>query len=358
MGFEIILLLNLLMINLSYQKCEVSSIKELPGQLTEYNLRFPNVHTSQHDQYMCTGMKIPNANIEQFITSFEPHAQASKAHHMLVFGCENEVADEKIWKCKMGSVCPGKEKTLYAWARDAKALKLPKNVGFGIGDNFKIRSFVVQIHYKTAMKKGETDCSGISMVATRKPQHFYAGIYLIGTNDILVPAHKKGYGIGSCVNNVEAKLNVFAFRTHAHGLGKVLTAYRIRDGKSKMIGKGNPKWPEAFYKRVGKNIDLESGDKLMARCDYVSNRNKETVCGFTGNDEMCNFYMMYYTKNKEISMNDHVCWNDNLHLKFPSSANNMCPYPGYAGMDSTMALLTKQAIQPKIPKPMKMDEAE
>ena len=62
--------------------------------------------------------------------------------------------------------------------------------------------------------------------------------------------------------------------------GKVVTAYRVRDGKSKMIGKGNPLWPEAFYKRVGDVITLKRGDKLMARCDYVSNRDVATFCGF------------------------------------------------------------------------------
>jgi len=355
MSSKVILLLLLLKVSLSHQNCEHSSINQLSGERTEYNIRFPNVHTSMHDQYMCTGMKIPNADIEKFITSFEPHAKASKAHHMLVYGCHDEVADNKIWKCKMGSVCPGKSKTLYAWARNAKALKLPKNVGFGIGDNFKIRSFVMQIHYKNAMKPKETDCSGITMVATRKPQKYYAGIYLIGSSDIYVPPHGKGYGIGSCVNDVNAKLNVFAFRTHAHGLGKVVTAYRVRDGKSKMIGKGDPLWPEAFYKRVGDVITLQRGDKLMARCDYVSSRDVATFCGFTGKDEMCNFYMMYYTKNKKVSMNDHTCWNDNLHLKFPPTASNMCPYPGYAGLDSKEAILSKKVVKPKVPKPMQMD---
>ena len=39
-------------------------------------------------------------------------------------------------------------------------------------------------------------------------------------------------------------------------------------------------------------------------------------------------------------MNDHTCWNDNLHLKFPPTASNMCPYPGYAGLGLLVSLIS------------------
>ena len=51
-------------------------------------------------------------------------------------------------------------------------------------------------------------------------QRVYAGIYSIGTDKIHVRAHSKGYAVGSCSNEVQAKLNVFAFRTHTHELGQ------------------------------------------------------------------------------------------------------------------------------------------
>jgi len=329
---KIFLLLLLIRKSLSEKYCPESSIVKLSNHKTEYNIRFPNVHTSQHDEYMCTGMKTLNSSEENFIKSFEPHAKASRAHHLLVYGCQDEVKDNSIWKCRGENMCPGNYKILYAWARNAKAMKLPDNVGFGIGANFNVKSFVLQIHYRNSMKNGETDCSGISMVTTNKKQNFYAGIYLIASSNIRIPAHGNGYGVVSCVNNIKAKLNVFAYRTHTHDLGKVATAYRVREGETKMIGKGNPTWPEAFYMRERESIDLQYGDKLIARCDYASNRNVDTFWGYNGgNEEMCNYYMMYYTLNKEVSKVDHECWNDQLHLKFPPSVNDMCPYPGYAG---------------------------
>ena len=38
-----------------------------------------------------------------------------------------------------------------------------------IGNGFEIRSLILQLHYKHAMKKEETDCSGVSIIATSKP---------------------------------------------------------------------------------------------------------------------------------------------------------------------------------------------
>ena len=47
---------------------------------------------------------------------------------------------------------------------------------------------------------------------------------------------------------------------------------------------------------------------------------------------MCNFYMMYYTK--EISADEQECWGMGVpHAEslFPSSADDLAPYPGFAG---------------------------
>lgn len=331
--------------------CEKSSVFRSKGGITTINIRMPKIHTKKHDQYVCVKQEVPDDNVDQFIVKFTPHLKAKKAHHMLFFGCEG-VPKQKVWSCEMGQVCTG-SKTLYAWARDAKELHLPKDVGFKVGKSNKIKYFVMQIHYQKAMKPGQTDCSGLTITTTRKKQPKLAGIYLLGATQISVPPHGKGFGSASCINNVPASLHVFAFRTHAHGLGRVITGYRVRDGKTKMIGKGNPQWPQAFYTRVGGEIDIKKGDDLMMRCDYKSNRNRWTYVGSTGEDEMCNFYMMFYTENQKEAYT-HQCWGDALHLKFPATTAAMCPYPGFAGIDSTMAILQHKAKEPKVPAEMHM----
>ena len=62
-------------------------------------------------------------------------------------------------------------------------------------------------------------------------------------------------------------------------LGTVITAYRVRNNKAVMIGKGNPMWPHAFYLRVGGSIEIRPEDGLIARCVYHSNRITHTYVG-------------------------------------------------------------------------------
>jgi len=331
------------------QKCEKSGLSKNLDGTTEVKIRFPKVHTHKHDQYMCTHFKVPNSQIDSYILSFTPFAKASKAHHMILYGCSGADIKPKIWECGMGSVCNGSSKTLYAWARNAASLELPKDVGVRIGQAAKVSNLVLQIHYAHAMAPGAYDCSGLSVKVTEKPQTKYAGIFLLGSSTIVVPPHKYAVAPISCIDHIPSTLHVFAFRTHAHELGLVNTAYRIRNGKTVMIGKGNPLWPEAFFTRVGGSIDLKPGDELIARCDYRSHRDRTTFVGSTGNDEMCNFYMMFYTDNKKIASTSISCWNDNLKAKFPSTASQMTPYPGYGGITSTLAILQGRAVKPKIP---------
>ncbi|KAK6978321.1 alpha-amidating enzyme precursor 2, partial [Biomphalaria glabrata] len=48
----------------------------------------------------------------------------------------------------------------------------------------------------------------------------------------------------SCTFMMDKSIFPFAFRTHAHGLGTVITGYQY-NGTYHEIGKGNPQWPQA-----------------------------------------------------------------------------------------------------------------
>ncbi|KAI8736085.1 alpha-amidating enzyme precursor 2, partial [Biomphalaria glabrata] len=98
----------------------------------------------------------------------------------------------------------------------------------------------------------------------------------------------------SCTFMMDKSIFPFAFRTHAHGLGTVITGYQY-NGTYHKIGKGNPQWPQAFYP-VKEVIEVKPGDALAVRCTYNSSSMDHPVgVGSTGNDEMCNYYIMLYT---------------------------------------------------------------
>ena len=58
---------------------------------------------------------------------------------------------------------------MYAWAKNAPATALPKDVGYRIGGNTNIKFLTLQIHYAQPLPEGLTDSSGLKLTITREP---------------------------------------------------------------------------------------------------------------------------------------------------------------------------------------------
>ncbi|KAG0418401.1 hypothetical protein HPB47_004866 [Ixodes persulcatus] len=256
-----------------------------------------------------------------------PNATKHVAHHILIYGCESPGYREwdtprAVWDCgematshsmfHKGPTCRTGSQIIYAWAMDAPALKLPEGVGFKIGGNSGINYLVLQVHYAdtTAFLDGQKrDSSGIvlSLVPGDTNQvKRRAGVYVLGTGG-MIRAHTKENFESACRINENLTLYPFAFRTHTHKLGKAVTGYVVRKGRWTNIGKHSPQEPQMFYP-AKKGLKIVKGDVLAARCTMQNFRDRDTYVGPTGNDEMCNFYIMYYVDGDRI-LNDKQCFS-------------------------------------------------
>ena len=59
-----------------------------------------------------------------------------------------------------------------------------------------------------------------------------------------------------------------------------------------------------FYPVEDSSMVLRGGDTIAARCTMVSYRDRVTWVGATADDEMCNFYMMYWVDGEEKLYNE------------------------------------------------------
>ncbi|KAK6991419.1 alpha-amidating enzyme precursor 2, partial [Biomphalaria glabrata] len=89
---------------------------------------------------------------------------------------------------------------------------------------------------------------------------YVAGIFLLSAG-FTIPPHVNLYPVDiSCTFRMDKSIFPFAYRTHSHGLGRVITGYQ-HNGSFPKIGKGNPQWPLAFYP-VKDIIEVKPGDAL------------------------------------------------------------------------------------------------
>lgn len=308
------------------------------------DLRMPNVRPEKHDTYFCTSLNFP-ADQDTYIVGYEPHAEQHTAHHMLMFGCETPATQKKFWNCgNMGlGVCgDGAQKIMYAWGRNAPTLKLPKDVGFQIGGKAKERNLVLQVHYGMVdqfIKNPQLrDDSGVTLVTTPKRPGNLAGILLLASDGEIPPKNKAVHLDTGCRYYQDRVIHPFAFRVHAHKLGSVISGYRIRNNQWTLLGKGDPQRPQAFYP-MDNPVDVRKDDLLVARCTYNSmKRDRMTYIGATMNDEMCNFYMMfYYDPNASAKEDPEACGpinENNIRASFPPDADK--PLEGGHGEEMHM----------------------
>ena len=67
------------------------------------------------------------------------------------------------------------------------------------------------------------------------------------------------------VRNRKVPMNLFAFRTHTHKHGVVVTGYLKRGENLKEIARHNPQDPQMFYP-METELVVQNGDILAARC--------------------------------------------------------------------------------------------
>uniref|UniRef100_A0A8C2TBA7 Peptidylglycine alpha-amidating monooxygenase n=1 Tax=Coturnix japonica TaxID=93934 RepID=A0A8C2TBA7_COTJA len=310
-------------------ECFGSARPVISFRLSDFTLdiRMPGVTPKQSDTYLCMSVPLP-VDDEAYVVDFKPHASMDTVHHMLLFGCNEPSSNENYWDCDEG-ICKDKSNILYAWARNAPPTRLPKGVGFRVGGETGSKFFVLQVHYGdiSAFRDKHKDCSGVTLHLTHQKQPLIAGMYLMMSVNTVIPPGEKEVDADIACHYKRFPMHLFAYRVHTHRLGKVVSGYRVRNGQWTLIGRQSPQVPQAFYP-VEHPVDVSYDDILAARCVFSGEgRTTETHIGGTANDEMCNFYIMYYMEAKHAVSYITCTQNANPEMfrNIPQEANIPIP---------------------------------
>lgn len=109
-----------------------------------------------------------------------------------------------------------------------------------------------------------------------------AGVLLLGTGGY-IPPNKVEHMETLCDIRENKTIHPFAYRTHTHSLGRVVSGYRVRVDEQgtdhwTRLGKRDPLTPQMFYP-VESTEPILYKDRLAARCTMESNRNTITNIG-------------------------------------------------------------------------------
>ncbi|KRZ69594.1 putative peptidylglycine alpha-hydroxylating monooxygenase Y71G12B.4 [Trichinella papuae] len=298
---------------LNYHYANTMLAKSSIYEITQLNM--PGVRPDHNEQYLCKAIKLDRTNVH-YITKFQPQISMSRAHHMLLFGCDLPGSDEEVWDCGEMTgqsdtarsslpVCDpsGKTNIIYGWARDAPALTLPAGTGFKVAGNTEVQYLVLQVHYMHPLQ--EADFSGVTLTSTTTPMPNLAGVLLIAT-DGMIKANSKENFEAACLIDEDVEIHPFAFRVHAHDRGIVVSGFKVHGDRWDFIGKKSPKEPQMFYPVNNTDMVIRKNDIVAARCTMENTEDRDIKIGATGDDEMCNFYIMYYVRNGSI-LKDNIC---------------------------------------------------
>jgi hypothetical protein len=316
----VIVFVNYLLVASSHEEREGNDVTSFT-----VDIRMPRIRVKEDDEYICIPWVVPEDDL--YIIKYEALQDKSTVHHMILNGCPKLTYNDTYRRECYGS-CAQAE-IIFAWGLNAPATYLPKDVGFHIGRKTKYKVLSLQVHYLSPTPADSPpDEAGLRITLTRERQPYTAGIFLLVAGTLTIPAHAPKVTVDVTCKYYGETLHIFAFRTHSHSLGRVISGYMIHDGQWHRIGKGNPQWPQAFYP-ADKEWTLQKNDFLAARCTYnATEMNIDTNIGAMHTDEMCNFYIMYYSEKPPFY---HAC-NDNrapeLIKDFPADADtSVSPNP-------------------------------
>lgn len=306
----------------------------------QISIFMPDIRPDHAEQYLCMSHRVRKDENGQYIVGFNPRGDAHRVHHMLLYGCERPGILQRdspnfVWDCSemhassqldnsMGTsfetapICQsGKQQILYGWALDAPALNLPQGVGFKIGGlDSDIEFLVLQVHYGhyDMFEKMPSLADNSGLILDIKPNNENSGITRRAGVLLLLSVGYVPQGINKheiwCEIGEDIEIHPFRFRVHTHKLGTRVKGAKISQHQNdnldfnveetSLIGAGDPQEPQMFYPVQDSSMTLSKGDKVYATCEFNNNRDHIVKIGQTGDDEMCNFYMMYWTNSTHL----------------------------------------------------------
>ena len=273
---------------------------------TTLRLRALNARATAPDTYVTVSVDAPIGAWS--VEAFEPRAEASIVHHMLVFGCARAAAREDVATggmfgsgARVKTCADGRTQALlYGWGRGAPPMHTPTDVGFRVGDG-AFGALVLEVHYRDALGSDATGESGLDVVLRRGWPKMSASVLAWASYFDLSPGLASTEVRTTCAYDASRELRAFGFRVHTHERGTKVWLDRLVGGDESRpvrVLERDPQLPQEFEQLAAKGTTLvvAAGDVLRVTCSFnTTNETGIVSAGFGAAHEMCNMYVMVYS---------------------------------------------------------------
>ncbi|XP_052806354.1 peptidyl-glycine alpha-amidating monooxygenase B-like [Mya arenaria] len=295
-------------------------------------ISMPPVKTTYPDQYICYAHRLDSVG-DIYVLSSKTEADRSAVHHVATGVCEEPMHTDRTWDCTrdQGHLCKGEAVNFGGWDEFTKKngiFKFPEDVSFRVGNNTKLRYFMIEIHFMDPVQDLKPPVANITLDFVQIPSPLRYQTYSF-LNSGVIPAKRKN-GFFSEIACAWTRPNAFAFRyyLHTHHYGYLVEGFLVRNSTWTLIGSQLSMDKEKdLYDIPGGPIEITQGDVLVARCLYINNKDEPVKFGMSEEEEMCNFQIDIGFRPQDA---DH--FERPPACSAPSPGFRLCDHPQTSGI--------------------------
>ncbi|CAG0901630.1 unnamed protein product [Darwinula stevensoni] len=233
---------------------------------------------------------------------------------------EEEVFEQFMQNYPHGSSCfdpdisylIGKcQSVLQGWAVSGVGEKYPEHAGYPLRPDSEGPTYYrMEMHYNNPQLIDDIhDESGLTIYYTDNLRTYDMGTIVFGSRVVYTELVPPGLGdfmtVGHCPGECTEMfippegIHIFSGLLHSHLLGRKMRARIFRDGEELPWIFHDEHYDSDFQQSriLREEFLLLPGDHITVECDLDSSEREDvTLGGLTDNDEMCEFFVMYYPR--------------------------------------------------------------
>ncbi|WAR05015.1 AMDB-like protein [Mya arenaria] len=251
-------------------------------------ISMPPVKTTYPDQYICYAHRLDSVG-DIYVLSSKTEADRSAVHHVATGVCEEPMHTDRTWDCTrdQGHLCKGEAVNFGGWDEFTKKngiFKFPEDVSFRVGNNTKLRYFMIEIHFMDPVQDLKPPVANITLDFVQIPSPLRYQTYSFLNSGVIPAKRKNGY---------------------------LVEGFLVR----------NSTWT-----LIGSQLSMDK-EKVVARCLYINNKDEPVKFGMSEEEEMCNFQIDIGFRPQDA---DH--FERPPACSAPSPGFRLCDHPQTSGI--------------------------